>query len=556
MTLQEVFCMRIQLVLVLTGASVWSPRANAQGRTADWLTHSGDAQRTGWQKVESTITPESVQNFKLLWKLKFENQQKGLYSLMEPLIVGRVITNRGFKEMALVAASDDNIFAVDADLGKVLWQKHFAYSSETPKSTVSNWLCPGGLTATPVVRPPPNLSGTATTPPPAASSAAAPAPTPARRPASSVRGVYLISSDGSLHELNLASGEDMTAPMKFEPPNGKTYSLSMIDDVIYASTAQHCGGNPNGVWAIDPNSADKKVETFRTNGGGIWGLGGPAVGTDGTIYAEVGDGAWDPAKGQYSDTVLALTPKDLKLKDWYTPTNREWITKRDLDMNTTPTVFAYKGRDLLVAAGKEGRLFLLDSKALGGADHRTPMFRSELIANWDNVDFAGEGIWGGFATWQDSGGTRWVLAPIWGAVNPSVKFAGVNGDAPHGGIAAFKVEDKDGKTVLTPAWVSRDMINPAPPVVANGVVFALSSGEYVRQADENQGGLFTVEQRAERSEHAILYALDAQTGKELWSSGASIGSFTHFAGMAVANGRVYFGTFDNTLYSFGLPMEH
>jgi outer membrane protein assembly factor BamB len=93
-------------------------------------------------------------------------------------------------------------------------------------------------------------------------------------------------------------------------------------------------------------------------------------------------------------------------------------------------------------------------------------------------------------------------------------------------------------------------------VVANGVVFALSSGEYVRQADENQGGLFTVEQRAERSEHAILYALDAQTGKELWSSGASIGSFTHFAGMAVANGRVYFGTFDNTLYSFGLPMEH
>jgi len=26
--------------------------------------------------------------------------------------------------------------------------------------------------------------------------------------------------------------------------------------------------------------------------------------------------------------------------------------------------------------------------------------------------------------------------------------------------------------------------------------------------------------------------------------------------MSVANGRVYFGTYDNTLYSFGFPTEH
>src|SRR5256885_646004 len=84
---------------------------------------------------------------------------------------------------------------------------------------------------------------------------------------------------------------------------------------------------------------------------------------------------------------------------------------------------------------------------------------------------------------------------------------------------------------------------------SHGVVFALSSGEYVRQANENQGGLFGPEERAKLSTHAILYALDAATGKELYSSGDAITSFTHFAGMAVANGRVYFSTFDNTLYS-------
>lgn len=545
--------MRIALSVVFA-AAVCAPHVRAQ-RLAEWPTHSGDPQRTGWQKYAPSITPESVKNFKLLWTMKFENKQKGLYSLMEPLIVGRVVTNHGFKEMALVAGSDDNIFAIDADLGRLLWQKHFVYSSETPQTKISTWLCPGGLTATPVVRPAPTFARRPATPSPEAAASHPQSATPARRP-SPVRGVFVLSSDGSLHELNLANGEDISPPLKFQPPNGKAYSLSMEDGIIYSTTAQHCAGNPNGVYSIDLDSPDKKVSMFETNGGGIWGLGGPSIGSDGTIYAEAGDGAWDPAKGQYSDTVLALSPRDLKLKDWYTPTNREWITKRDLDMNTTPTVFPYKGRDLLVTAGKEGRLFMLDSKSLGGADHRTPMFRSELISNWDNVDFAGEGIWGGFATWEDSKGTRWVLAPIWGAINPKVKFAAMNGDAPHGGVAAFKVEEKDGKTVLTPAWVSRDMINPAPPVVAGGVVFALSSGEWVRQADETHGGLFTVEQRAAHSEHAVLYALDAETGKELWSSGDGVTSFTHFAGMAVANGRVYFATFDDTLYSFGIPMEH
>ena len=34
---------------------------------------------------------------------------------MEPLIVGRVITNHGFKEVALIGGSSDNIYSVDAD---------------------------------------------------------------------------------------------------------------------------------------------------------------------------------------------------------------------------------------------------------------------------------------------------------------------------------------------------------------------------------------------------------------------------------------------------------
>ena len=49
----------------------------------------------------------------------------------------------------------------------------------------------------------------------------------------------------------------------------------------------------------------------------------------------------------------------------------------------------------------------------------------------------------------------------------------------------------------------------------------------------------------------MLYALDGQTGKELWSSGDQIASWNHFSGLSVANGRVYIGTFDGMLYCFG-----
>jgi outer membrane protein assembly factor BamB len=88
-------------------------------------------------------------------------------------------------------------------------------------------------------------------------------------------------------------------------------------------------------------------------------------------------------------------------------------------------------------------------------------------------------------------------------------------------------------------------------VIANGVVFALASGEYARQVDDD-GRLLTSQDRIEKKKNAVLYALDAKTGKVLWSSGNMISSWAHFSGLAVANGRVYVVTHDSTVYAFGL----
>ncbi len=141
--------------------------------------------------------------------------------------------------------------------------------------------------------------------------------------------------------------------------------------MVYTVTGQGCHGVANKLYAV--NLSNKKVSSSAVPQGGIFGTAGPAIGNDGTIYFETGDGAYDVTAGKLSTTVQAYTFSDdtLTLKDYYTPSNHAWLTKRDLDMNTTPVVFPYKGRDLLVASGKEGRYFLMDSKSLGGADHET-----------------------------------------------------------------------------------------------------------------------------------------------------------------------------------------
>ena len=116
----------------------------------------------------------------------------------------------------------------------------------------------------------------------------------------------------------------------------------------------------------------------------------------------------------------------------------------------------------------------------------------------------------------------------------------------------MKVEEVNGKPHLTPTWMSRDMNQAEPPVIANGVVYAYGNGENTRQAYADRGLADLSPLRIKASTHAVLYALDGQTGKELYSSGDLIKSFNHFSGLSVANGRVYIATFDSVLYCFGL----
>jgi outer membrane protein assembly factor BamB len=495
---------------------------------ASWLTFGGDPQRSGWAKEETDITKDTVKGLQLQWKLKLDNEPRQLNSLTVPVVVNPVYTNHGSFEYVIVAGSSDNFYVIDADTGKVAWQKHFTNDAPPPTGyTHDDYFCPNALNDTPVI------------------SSAHP------------QTAYVISIDGKLHALNLVTGEDSFPPKQFVPAYSKNWSLNLVGDVLYTTISQNCNKAKNGVAAMDLKNPDKPIAFFQSDefGGGIWGRGGASVGATGVVYAETGDGPVDPASGKYADTFLALSGKELKLLDYYTPANASYLTRKDLDMgNSTPVVFPYKGRELIVGSGKEGTLFLLDAKALGGETHRNPLFSARYL-NEEN-DIAGRGFWGAFATWEDAKGTRWIYAPAWGPVHSKAEtFPLTNGAAPNGSIMAFKVEEKNGQPVLAPAWVSHDMSVPEPPVVMNGVVLAISSGEYTRQIKED-GQLYTAQERITNSTgNATLYAFDAETGKELFSSGKTMTSFTHFGGLAVTDGRVFITTHDSTVYAFGLKSE-
>jgi hypothetical protein len=295
----------------------------------------------------------------------------------------------------------------------------------------------------------------------------------------------------------------------------------------------------------------RRVEYFTSNGrpGGAWGRGGMVRGPKG-IYTQTADGPYDPAVGKFGSSVMELNFKDLRLLDTYTPDNWDYINKKDLDLGAAnPVAFSFEKWTLLASAAKESAISLLDADNLGGADHHTPLYQSPRWGN-DEVLLAGRGLWGAMATWQDEQGKRWLLMPMWGPPSKDApKFKYTYGSADQGSVMAFEVRlDADQKRpTLVPTWMSRDMHVPDPPVVANGVVYALQTGE-----NTEQGRGATAKFRSTPVTNAILYAFDAATGQQLYSSDKLIDSWMHFSEPVVVGGRIYISTWDGRLYAFGL----
>jgi outer membrane protein assembly factor BamB len=556
-----------------------------------WPAPLADAQRTSWVRTDDKISVQSLgtPGFKLQWSKNLDNQPRGANGL------GQGVTASGvtlFVPMSIVTGSSNNVYAIDNDIGYVVWQRRF--DAPLPAPTAD---CPGGLTsgATRIVRldasapagfggfggrgstgyrtllgepgqgvPLEGRGGRANVPappPPAPAPGAAPpaagagrqgAPPAAAPPAQGGRGgqpdripgnrteqaggglsrpsgvVYVISSDGMLHVMGLASGKDIQRPAPFVPANSRWSPPVAVDTSLYVATSHGCGGAPSAVWAIDLDSDAKPVTSWKTNGGDI--VGAVALGSDGTLFAAIGPGKATPSEGNAGkvNAIVALDPKTLQLKDWFSRTDAEFVTG--------PTIVRHGGKDVVAAATKDGRILLLDATSLGGANHDTPLLASKPFIR------AGAAVSAdALAVWQQPAApTSWLLLPIAGQ-RPATGAPAAKDAVATGGVLALRIADANGSLSLAPAWASDDHAAPATPLVINGVVFVLEGGGAASASAE--------------ARPAILHAYDGATGKRLWNSGKAMTTPASPGSLWTGLGQIYVGARDGTVYAFGFNDE-
>ena len=295
--------------------------------------------------------------------------------------------------------------------------------------------------------------------------------------------VYALSADGMLHALYVSNGRDRVPPIPFLPANANARGLIVVDDVAYVSTRGKCGGTADGVWGLALESG--AVATWESDGGAVAGSGGVAFGPDGTVYAATAEGS-----------LVALEATSLNLL----------AASQPVGFRSSPVLFDYSGTDHVAAIAQDGSLQVYAASDLG-----------QTVATAQAGAGTGD-LEGALAAWRDPSGTHWILVPA------------------AESVAAWKLTGRGNAMRLALGWESSRMDSPLPPIIVNGVVFALDGGK--------------------ASGTAKLHALEGTSGELLWDSGAVIEATARGHALSSGPGQVYVTATDSAVYAFGFPMEH
>lgn len=516
-----------------------------QTNAEDWVTAGSDAQRSSWMRTDTKISVKTFEkpDFRLEWKLQPENEARGLNSLMPGVFLDFYIGYKGFRALGFFGASSDRMIAIDTELGRYEWQKSLSKNGSSRAATLT---CPGGITAG-ATRPttpayPTGLGGRGFGRSTPAKSGVGepnegavtlnrvqpPRPAPPRRPAGPaaanpfaprVQWLMALTGDGYLHSMWVSNGNEPKPAVKFLPPGANAKGLIVYDETAYVATTNGCGGVEDGVWSLDLKTA--KVNHWTPQSGGVAGTEGAAAGPDGTLYAATTEGE-----------LVALEAKTLK---------QTAVAKvSGVKFTSSPVVFDFERKNVVAVAANDGRVYLFDTAALSN----TPLAKTDVFSD---ADFNP----GALASWADTQGGRWLLAASGGTAAKNLSGGTHNGDIQHGAVVAWKVKSGGSGATIEPGWVSRDLLAPIAPIVQNGVVFALASGEF-----QSREGNASASDIAQKSVPAVLYALDGENGKELWNSGKTIESFVHSGHLAAGETRVYLADYTGTQYAFGVPIPH
>ena len=496
------------------------------------VTYRNSLSRDGAYLNETVLTPANVNpaQFGKIFSHPVDGQ---VYA--QPLYLASVtIPGKGVHDVVFVATEHNSVYAFDADSGAAandhaLWHVNLtdASAGETTVSVSDAMHCPSispeiGITGTPVID-------------------------------ASTNTLYVVAATKRgdsffhrLHALDVATGAERPgspvvvdatvagtggdffspSPVEFLPyfQMNRT-GLLFLNGVVYTSWTSHCDARSYHGWIIAYDARDlRQVSVFNStpnaNRGSFW-MGGaaPSADAEGNIYAVSGDGQFDADRNgtDFGDSVVKLSSPGLEMRDYFTPFNQLQLDRDDIDLGSGGAVLlpdaagSAAHRHLLVSAGKEGRIYLIDRDQMGqfqaAGDSRIVQSIQGAIAS----------LFGGPAYF-----------------NRTLYFAAANDR-----VKAFSVGEA--RIATLPSSESAQVIGYP------GAVPAIS-------ADGSSNGILWL---IESGGAGMLHAYDASNlARELYNSEMNplrdaAGPLIKFSAPAIAKGRVYVGTADS-LAVFGL----
>ena len=505
----------------------------------DVTTFKNDVARTGQFLTETTLTTANVNStsFGLLHNVKVDGKVDA-----QPLYLSQL----GGKNVVFVATEHGSVYWIDADSGMPIRQVSLLAAGETPSDTHGcGQVVPEiGITSTPVIDRAAGPNGTLY--------------------------VVAMSIDKSstyhqrLHALDLTTGAELlNGPVEITATSGATSfepgqyeeraALLLSGGLIYTSWTSHCDIAPYGGWVIAFKQADLSRASainvapgsnsnttagpsgddtpFSRNGPAIWMSGdGPAADAAGNVYFLTGNGRFEttldangfPNQGDYGNSFVKLssTGGNLAVADYFATFDEVHLSGQDLDLgsggemllpdltDSTNTV-----RHLVVGAGKDGKIYLVDRDNMG-------KFNSSRNNIWQQVDGALDG--------------RVFSSPAY--FNGNLYYGAVGASLRAFSVTGAKVS----ATATSQSAAAFAYPGTSPVISANGT----SNG--IVWAHENKSAV------------AILHAYDASNlATELYNNTQAtgnrdqIGSGNKFITPTVAGGKVFVGT-ANSVAIFGL----
>lgn len=499
------------------------------------VTYGHDSMRTGWYPDQPALTPGLVSggSFGKLWQTQVNGQ---VYA--QPLV---------FNGVLLVVTEKNWIYGLDPATGAVIWSRSvgtpFNPNDIKVGSTCFDIAPTIGITGTPVID---DTTGIA----------------------------YFVNktyANGTadpaalfLHAVDLATGaEQPNFPVTYagQAQNDPTVAfnptlqlqrpgLLLLGGVVYAGFSGHCDFQPYQGWVAGVSTAGQLTAlwTDRVGGGsgaGIWMAGSgllsdraaSIVFSTGNAFgggSPTGSIAGSTPPRNLGESVVRLSVQGngtLKATDFFTPSNANVLDNIDGDLGSAAPVGlppAYFGTPatprLIVQAGKEGYVYLLNADSFGGVGQGRGTPPDAVVARLGPF---GAGSWSHSGIWPGDGGFIHLnFSNLYAIFRYGLNGAGV----------------------------------PTLTLAASAYNFGFSSGAPIVTSNGAQtgSGLVWMDWMADASgANAQLRAYDAVpvNGMPNQRFSAPIGTASKFAVPGVSAGRVFVGTRDSLVIAFGAPIS-